>query len=155
MTERYPIDVDTLNKGDVISVERLEKITGRSRNHKHFSLEVLKVKDLIRRELRAHQRVLTIVSRKGNLVVCVDAEAATYNHATFGAKLRQAANAHFQNMAVDTTNLDDAQRQAHERAVLTDGRVLQAANKARRDPDFKPRERDTPGLTGRVGSVTR
>ena len=146
MSERYPVDVDALCKGDVITIERLENILGMKRHDPRWWRSVLGVKTNIERQLRRGGRVLTLRQRQGDLVVCDDNEASSYNPREIEAGIRRSARAHERNLHVDVGNLDDARRVAHERNLVVYGRMLYAAKSARRD--LKPTEtvRDTPTM---------
>jgi len=144
MTERWPIDVETLQKGDVISIERLEVIIGRPRGAPGFGLEVLKIREMIARQLEVIGRPMTIRQLHGQLVLCDDETASVYNPREVEAGWRKSARAHRRNLAVDVSQLDQERRAQHDRTLVTHSRIFQAMRSARVDPELQPATRNTP-----------
>lgn len=149
----WPLDVDTLSKGDVISIDRLEEITGKTRTDQRWALYVLRVKSAIESQLVRTGRVLTLRMSQGQLVVCVDNDASVYNENEVERGLRKMARAHQRNLAVDVLRLDEERKPSHERTLLVHGRMILAASSARRDPELKAAERVTPGLPSKTGDT--
>ena len=49
----YPMDFAALQKGDVISISRIEQITGYKRDHAQFAMESMKLAHRIQCEMRS------------------------------------------------------------------------------------------------------
>jgi hypothetical protein len=141
--ERFPFDYDALGKGDVITVERLQDLTGLTYGTTAFSLQVLRYQKVIEDELLARGRAVTVCSEKGSLRILTDAEASEYGAKLFASRFRQMMTAHRGCLRVDVTNLDDEQKAAHGRTLLTQGAMLAAARTAKRE-SLTAHERVTP-----------
>ena len=148
--EIHPIDVTTLKKGDVITVEQLEKITGWGRKSDAFKLRVLALRDRIMRELQDIGRPMVLRGWQGcSLRILTDPEATEYldNQAT--SHLRGIGRSCFRLGQVDVRNLDEGQNREHERRILVHGKTLQCALAGRMDAlKSIPHVSDRPALSG-------
>ena len=143
---RYPLDYDTLKKGDVITAEQLEKITGLPRDSTKYQLKVMALQQHVADELAVRGRPVTVVVRLRELVILTDAEASTYNHERLGVHLHGAMRAHDRTQAVDVSNLDDDQKKEHVRRIEVGGKFVQAIVETGRKLKLRGYERKTPGL---------
>jgi len=143
----FPLDFDLLDKGDVIAAETVEAATGCKRDDPRYSLKMLGFKEQISKELRRRGRIVTIKAEDCSLRVLTDEEASEYNPRRLSVCLRQAAEAHVRNLAVDVANLSDDRRKEHERTIVVNGRLLQAVSRERKSIALECHERKTPGLT--------
>lgn len=145
-TSRWPIDYDSLNKGDIIPVERCEEITGKRQGDSRYDLALLDLKDRIQGELHDRDKFWTLRTEKGAIKVLTDAEAYTYNHAE-QVRARSAQVRRFAlQSAVDVDKLSPDQRKEHERNVEVDGKYLQAMQGVRSQLRLSANKRNVPGL---------
>lgn len=144
--ERWPIDYDALQKGDVIPSDLLERVTNTNRESAEYAFAVLKMKDRIERELHDRNRDWTLRIHKGEIKVLTDPEAATFNHAE-QVRARAAMMRRFLlALAVDVSLLDEDQRKQHERNVEVDGKYIQSMRDVRKQLACKGHQRNTPAL---------
>ncbi len=77
--ERWPLDVDALEKGDVIGPEKIEKISGKSRNDpKAYRLEQLKLVQWIEKESASFGCPLIPKTEGDAIRILHDGEAIEY-----------------------------------------------------------------------------
>lgn len=142
----YPLDFDSLQKGDTITVEQLEEIIGHNRLTTRYNLGVLNLCERIRRELEDRGKHITTAVIKGALRLLTDEEAAEYTHRQFKVGLRKSARYHQQQLHVVTTNLSEVQRQQHERRIIINSAMLLAANSKRKELTAIEHKRSVPGI---------
>lgn len=146
--ETTDIDYTTLEKGDVLSVEHCEAVTGVSRdeNPNLYGLAVLGLVTQIERELHAAYKRYTVATRKGQIVVMTDPEASEYNDHGFEVGLKKARRAHFRMQQVDVNNLGDDQRATHDAGLIKQAAILSAVRSTRAALHPAPSPRTTPTL---------
>lgn len=142
----FPLDFDSLKKGDNITPDRLEQLTERKRGTDGYNLAVLALRERIVRECRDRGKHFTVAVVKGSLRVLTDEEAALYNAKTFRAGFRRSGKSLRRLTRVNTEMLSESQKKDHERNVLVFGKMLQAAQSARAAIAATPHKRSTPGL---------
>jgi hypothetical protein len=148
MTEatRWPIDYDSLTKGTIIPVQRIEEITQTQRGTSAYDFAVLRLSARIERELHDRGRIWTVKSEKGALKILTDSEAAVYNHAlqvqARASELRRFAL----QQAVDVSSLGTDVRKQHERNMEIDGKYIQARIAVREQLRLTASKRNVPGL---------
>ena len=98
----------------------------------------------IERRFRDRGVVVTVVQRKGEIVVLTDSEAAVENARQFDLKVKSAARAHFRAVNVDRALLEEGERAVHDRNVEVQGRQLAAMRAAKALPEPRPHTRSTP-----------
>lgn len=148
--ERYPVDFDVIQKGEVLTWERIAELVGCYPDHATPE-QLLSLKGKIERGLWRRDKEWTLRIRHGEIHVLTDTEAAVYNRRYFKSYLRRARRRNRHALAVDRSNMTDEERQAHEQSLLTQGRILVAINVARRKPELVGHERKTPSmLVGRT-----
>lgn len=146
-TKRFPVDYDTLAKGDIIPVQRIEEITSSSRSSANFSFEAMKLKERIEREMEAIGKPVILKLDQGNLVVLTDSEAITYVDEMFQQFRRRMIRQHIRGeAAIDVAKLTDEEQKTHERASYVRGKEIQAITTARRQCRLEGHQRATPGL---------
>lgn len=119
--EKWPVDFDVLDKGDVIPVEQLEKILGIPQTHPQYSVKLLGWKHWLENEMAARGKLVVSRTDHGALRILTDAEAAIYLPERFEAGLSVSTRAHRKLLHVDTTKLSHL-----EQAELSHQRTLQA-----------------------------
>ena len=130
--ERHPLDFDAVRMGDSWGPERLEWMVEAKRDSVAYQLGVLRLKDRIERECRDRGKLFTLAVVRGVLRVLTDEEAARYTQRRVRAGFRTARRSLHKQLAVDPTELTDAHRREHERNLLVNGRMIQAALTERR-----------------------
>jgi len=143
---RYPVDFDALNKGDVLPVAELEDIFRIKEGHKDFVWKSLNLKQQIERELADRGRPVTVRNDHGALVICTDEDASDYNHRQRKVALRKLGRSHKRSLQVDRSSLSKEQLDKHDRNNGIYGAVLAAALKVRRRLVLKAAGRTTPTL---------
>ena len=148
----YPLDFDALQKGDVITIDRLEAITGKQRGTQAFQLAVLSLRERIISECKDRDKFFTVAIVKGNLRILKDDEAAVYNSRTFKMGMKRSRKSLSRLAKVDVGNLDDLQKKSHERNLIVFGKMLQAARSAQKSLAATPHQRTLPGLPDKNGN---
>lgn len=144
---KYPVDYETVQKGDVIASERLEYLTGKKAGTNEYRLAVMAIRDSVERELIAIGRPMTIVLRRDEIVFLTDAEATDHCDARFKFALRHARRSHVRMQAVDTSQLtDDAQRTEHANKLSRQSYYVQAITEIKKKLIAAAHKRQTPGL---------
>lgn len=144
--QRFPIDYETLQKGDVVPVERIEEIVNMKRDDVRFSLKVAALVDRIRRELLDRDKPWTVAVVKGQIRVLTDAEATIYQRQRREQAHRSERQAFFYISKVDVAALTPEQRVEHEREVINSGRFIQAMENVRKQMRLEASKRAVPGL---------
>lgn len=145
-TEKHPFDYDSLSKGTVIPVEKLEEITRLSHEDAAYSLAALRLKEQIEFELESRGRPVTVATENGALCILTDEEAAEYNHRMFRQYLRRIAKSHVRKCAVDVNHLGPDEKVKHDAELVAQGRILQAMNRERRAIASEAHKRIAPGI---------
>ena len=143
--DHYPFDFDTLEKGQLIPADALERILGITRGSPKYALKVLAVREQVIRELKNRGKIWTVKVEGFDLKILTDEEAVGYNHAQFQQGHSRAARSHVRTKFIDRTALSDAQKTTYDRNLLIQATVQQAVRSARRIAT-QPHVRATPGL---------
>jgi hypothetical protein len=144
--ERWPIDYETIEKGDVIPVGRIEELIGAKQFTSAYDLGLLQLTTRIEDELHERGKPWTLRTEKGAIRVLTDAEASAYNHSRQVAARKAMRRRFALLVAVDPDLLDDDQRKDHERYVEVNGKYIQADNAVRAQLRLIPNVRNVPGL---------
>ena len=140
---RYPFDYDELDKGDIISAETLEELTGYERGTQDYNLQLMVLQNQIMDEMEVRDRPMTVRIHKGGLELLTDAQASVYNHGRGESGLRQMKGAVKRLGWTDMMKLTDEERKNHDRTVLIQSRMLQGAMKGRKE-SFRQLEHKRP-----------
>lgn len=146
----WPIDYDAIQKGDIIPVDRVEKITGKKQGCSDYDFAVLKLKDRIERELHERGNVWTLRTEKGAIKILKDEEAALYNHAEQVRARATEARRFALMQSVDVSKLSPDILKTHERNIEVDGRFIQAQMNVRKELQLESTKRTTPGLPEQI-----
>lgn len=130
-TERWPVDWDSLKKGDFIDRERCEKIVDCPSDSPKYALKLLSFKETVEREMADRGKPVTVRVDHGSLKILTDSEASAYNEDRQRASLRAFSRGHRRNVAVDVAELNDEDKAKHERRLLVGGTILTAIQSAR------------------------
>lgn len=142
----FPLDFDALNKGDVISEDRLESITSEKRGTKEYQFKTMSLADRIERELAERGLSAYAVVRREQIRILTDDEAKEHTEHLGLQAVRKLFRAFRKGAAVDTTGFTIDQKQEHERQILMLGRYAAAIKQVRRELTVEPTTRNVPGL---------
>ncbi len=116
---KYPIDVDSLHKGQVITLDELEALTGFARSHDRFRTAVLTILEYVN-----DHTPMTASYRKDGLHILTDSVASGYNNNRFEAGLRHSRKRHHKAAEVDMGNLTESEARQHVRNLANQGRII-------------------------------
>ena len=145
-TQAYPPEVE---KGQTLSIQELERILGVTFPHPKWWSKLLNLRNRIYRDReRKELPQVTIRTEQFALVVCTDAEAASYNRLMGKRGLVRFAKASLRNMAVDDSKLSAGERDVHRRTILRQAMILGGIRSAqhRKPPELPAPERVTPKM---------
>ena len=141
----YPMDCSKLKKGDVLTIEDLERITSRKYGTTDFQIATLKLRRYIECELLKLGEVVTIIQQRGAMKICLDSEASDVNYLRTKQHVRGIGNDLRRAHGVDPQALTDEQRRDHDRRVVSQSRILQAIASVRRKLQPQPPAIQAPG----------
>lgn len=142
---RSPLDIEDLNKGDIIRQEELVAITGKSLGSQDYCFAILALGEMIMKEKEKLGDPVTVRMCKGNMEILDDETASQYNDRRFVSHLSKMLKTHGRLMQVDISGFDDETKKLHDKRLERNGITLQAALMGRRGKlDLKPYERKIP-----------
>lgn len=156
-------DCDGLRKGDRISIEAIEAATGVSRRSTLYQIACLNMRSHVQRKMSERGLIVTIRQDQLGLEICDDATASAYNELEYKRGIRKMVRSHARLIAVDSSQLSDAERSRHERRLTVQGALLAAMSGMRKqlriggrlgpkrlapppDPQPEPQPADKPEL---------
>lgn len=146
----YPIDVWKHEKGDWLTPEQCESITGVSRNAPRgkYQLRLLGLRQSIERAWeRERDEVITTAVEKDGIRILTDEGAVSTNERRSIQRIRGLASDLAKQNGVDRTKLTDDGRAKHEKALTRLGAFL-AGGRAAVRAALKPHKRTTPVIGG-------
>jgi hypothetical protein len=115
---RYGIDLNHIEKGQVITTGQLEAITGHTPNSDEYRFAVMDIATWINR--------VTVVTAKacgdGSIRILTDVEAVDHNHEEHRNALRRAVRRYRKSQQVDVANLTRVERDKYDRCLLMQSR---------------------------------
>lgn len=129
---KFPIDYESLEKGDVISIAKIEHITGKKYPTQEYDLAALQLRHEIEREMEDIGYPVVTRQKQGNILILKDNEAAEYTHNGFIQKLKGMGRFLDKQLQVDTNNLSSKEKKRHLRKCRKDSLTLQGAKMGRR-----------------------
>src|SRR3990167_11413014 len=123
MTEKFPLDFDLLDKGSVISADTLTDIFSLPVDDPRYRLKCLSLVEQITRQLSDRGIEATVCQSRGSIRVLTDSEATTYNERQGLLGRRKIRKSFRRLLNVDTANLSDKERSAHDKRLLLLGRL--------------------------------
>lgn len=126
----YPIDFDSISKGDVITVKQLEEIYGAEYGTKEYNLACMKLIEAI--HLHTARKGCPMRARvdKGAIRILTDSEGVQYAEDRHEASIRSMIRNHAMASAtIDAANLTVQERQQEVENQVKRGRALIAINK--------------------------
>lgn len=140
------IDYDSLAKGDVIPVERVEELTGKKFGGADFDFALLRLRGRIEDALFSRSKYFAIRTEKGSIRILSDEDAAHYTHSE-QVRLRASQCRKFAlQMAVDATRLTADMKRQHERNIEINGKYMLAMQATEKQLKCTPHKRNVPGL---------
>jgi hypothetical protein len=131
IASRYPFDYEAIEKGDSFPVSEIESITKKEYGTKEYDFAIMTLQATVTRELEAIGKSYTVVIQKGGLTILTDTEATRYNDQRFMSGFKTMVGAHFRQMGVDTTQLEEVDQQHHERRIMKQSHMLMGAKNGR------------------------
>lgn len=129
---KWPIDVEELNKGDVIPSSRIEEITGERCGSDAYQFGKMRLAAFIEVEREQCGNPVVVKHEQDGLRILTDDEAVDYTEKRFKEALRAAGRAHYRQSAyIDSETLSGGAREKHERNIIVNSRILQAMRQAR------------------------
>lgn len=122
LTDKYPIDFEAIFKGQLITVEELQKITGKKPGTDEYQFALLSLQSAIQNKTSCTVKI----QNKFELLVLTDEEASRHNHKLFLQNVRGMRSRFDLNAAVDVGELSDEQRAKHERNLVVQSLYIQA-----------------------------
>jgi hypothetical protein len=155
-TTKFPFDTDSLQKGDSIPAETIERAYSVSRDAKEYGFAVLMARDYITKQFLERGEVVTVALVKGVLRIFTDEEQVQYNADRFRAGIRDAQRAHNRMLGADRSLIQNPQTlEAHDRRIEVQGRMLSAVARERKVLAPTPVARATPGSLVPVSSASK
>lgn len=129
--ERFPLDFDALNRGDVIPAERIESIYNVTRREATYRLKMMHLAEQIESHFRVARAEELLVKHDGDtLKLLTHPEQAEESQRRAVAMVRGYGRALMKAVGVDLSKLDDAARNRHERHCHVAAFRLQQLRKA-------------------------
>lgn len=140
LTDKYPIDVKALHKGQLLTVDQLQHITGKKPTDQNaFAFALLALREFIQ-----ENSDFTVKLTVEGLRILTDAEAAEYNHRRFRGHLVGLARRHERNSVVDASELPEAAARQHAHDLLNESRYLTALTKTAKRITVEEHKRSLP-----------
>lgn len=125
------LNIDNIQQGETISIDRCSDHLHMDQKHRHFKLEVLRLRGQIERSLlRRTGRRLVVVAREDGIRVLSDSEAATYCPKAGDSARRRMRRSHRSMRDVDERNLTDDEKKQYITELVRSARYVQALNEA-------------------------
>jgi len=128
--EPFPLDFNSLKRGDYLPAEAVEKATLTERRDPNYRIKSLMLRDSIREHFRTVcGDIVTVVSVRDGLRILTHQEQAEYAPQRESKAMRQIAVAQIEGRAVDLKQLSEEQRSRHERWMHRNSWRLQQLRK--------------------------
>jgi hypothetical protein len=126
--EKYPLNFDSINKGDTLSCEKLQHVTGKTPGTDEYRYAILGLQALI------HERTEFTVKIQvdGSLRILTDPEASDHNNKLVLQGYRMICSRHERSLMVDVENLTEEQRTRHDSRLLIQSRYVTALTRETR-----------------------
>ena len=129
---KYPLDFDSLKKGDVINSETISSIYSVPVGSDKYKLGMLALQGQIEKELAIRGLLVTVKGFRYELKILTDPEAAIYNQKRFDDEKNALYRVYARKIAVDINNLTPEQKVKHQRELSVQGQYIQALTGVRR-----------------------
>ncbi len=133
IARRFPVDYDTIQKGDYFGPEQVEEWTGEKPGTAIYNFKMLKLcLQITQGVLDERGELWTLCIRDGGIAVLSDSDASTYNAQQFERHLNGLARSSQKMAAVDVAKLPDKVQVAHDQKLKGQGMVLASIAAARK-----------------------
>lgn len=141
------LGLEALDVGSAVGTAKVEQATRVKRHERDFSMACLLVREAVAAHFRALGRLVTLAIVGDEVRVLPHAEAARYNARRIKRMFSRVRAAHRRNLGVDASALKPEEAERHERALLVNGRHVQALGQISRGAVLVPQahRRDLPG----------
>jgi hypothetical protein len=131
-TEKFPLDFDSLKKGDVITADTITAYCGYKPDDTKFGFGALSLKSLIEKRLADRGYPVTTSMRGSDLHILHDSEALFYNINERDAGERKVVRSHRRMLSVDRSQLTDSERTICDRQIQIGGWKVSALVKVQK-----------------------
>jgi len=139
------IDVRSLNKGDFLDPDTIEKVVGHKADTPQYGLSCMGLKVSIERDSIGIGTPFIVKHEKAGLRILTDDEAVDYLEGRHNSHVMGIKRVYAKLNRVDVGKLTGEQEKAYERRMLIQGRTVQAIDNAYRGLEF-PVVEETNGL---------
>jgi hypothetical protein len=126
------MDYANLQKGDVISVNKVERITGTKYPTMEYQLAAVALAKEIEHKTEELDNPVTTCQKQGAIFILKDSEAAEYNDKRFKCSLKSGKYRLRKQMQVNTGNLATDEKSKHLQRCRKNSLTVQAAEMAQR-----------------------
>ncbi len=125
---KYPIDFESIQKGDVITEDVIERAMDCKVGTKQYEFRMMALGAMI------WQRTGFVVKGQNytQLRVLTDEEAVPYSAKTFRTGQRKMRRGHVQSQSIDVEELSEDSKRTLRNNIISQSRLLQAVQKERR-----------------------
>ncbi len=139
-TTVYPLETESLKKGDVIPATVIEQIVKVSADDRSYQFKALQLKEFITKSLAKRGELVTVVIRGASIVILTDAESGPYNSRMGRIGARRIRRSLARHSVVDLSKLTDEQRKEWDRDQIKLS-LMATGLKNSRLPEVKPHKR--------------
>lgn len=143
---KYPLDFDSLNKGDVVENGVIENFSGARNGTSKFGIAKMVLAKKIEDHLERRGMIVTVKSIRQGLHILTDIEASEYNADSTKQAIRRMGRCLARISGVDRSEFSIDQNLRHDHRVSTVASAYLAARGAFRNPQLTATERTTPKL---------
>ena len=149
LTDKYPLDFEAIFKGQHITQQELEQITGKKAGTDEYQFALLGLQQQIQNKTNCTVKI----SNKYELQVLTDEEASRHNYKLFVQNMRSMRTRFDLNASVDVSELSDEQRPKHERNLVVQGLYIQALAQTRKQIAVSGHKRTLPAKTKEISDT--
>lgn len=152
LTEKYPIDVERLNKGDYIQQSEVERLMGVNfeKDHKSFNFALMTLVKFIETTSKKLGSPLLCCSEKGGVRILTDSDALVHRSDRHKRNIRSLIRTAEDVGYIDGENLTNEEKSLHDREMICQSRIVQSVMKERKKLKLEGYVRSTPLLGDNV-----
>ena len=131
---KYPMDIDELELGSIITPETIERVMGVSRSEvKKYAIKKMNLAEFIRRQWLEDRGRRCVIKHRGDALHILPHESASReNPSRIRRAIQSWARSHRDNLDVDTAEFTAEQKERHHANLDRFGRGLAMAKKEMR-----------------------
>jgi len=133
IASRVPFDYESIEKGDLFPASEIETITNKKRGTVQYQFALMGLQAAMSLGLEDLGKSYTVKIHQDGLQVLTDIEATEYNDRRFRSSFRGMLKAHFRQMGVDESQLDDPDVRAHQHRLFKQGKIIMGAKAGQDD----------------------